>query len=527
MSSTTAAGLSGALPASITDELLRRLTARVPSSTGETWKLHEVCTGEVLAALPQSSEADVAAAFARARDAQAVWAQWPLRRRLAVFRRFHQLLVERNDTIVDLIQAESGKARRMAFEETVDPLMVMNYYLKRAPKLLRPVRRSGPVPVVSSSTEIRQPKGVVGIIAPWNFPFATGISDAIPALMAGNGVVLKPDNKTALSPLYGVELLYEAGLPEGLFQVVCGEGAVTGPPVIDHANYVMFTGSTATGRFIGQRAGQNLIGCCLELGGKNPMVVMPDANLDELVPGALDAVFRNTGQVCMHVERIYLPDALYDAFKERFVAAVGALRLGPSYDFGPQVGSLISPEHLERVAAHVEDARAKGAMVLVGGRARPDLGPAFYEPTVLEGVRQDMLAGSCETFGPVVALHRYSTVDEAVAAANDTDYGLSASVWGTDLDAAAAVGRRIQSGNVSINEGFAAAYAAKGTPSGGVKQSGVGARHGDQGLLKYTDVQNLAVLKKQVMAAPEDPAAFAKQRRTTLRAMTLMRRLAR
>ena len=246
----------------------------------------------------------------------------PLKKRLAVFRRFHKLLIEHNETIVDLIQAESGKSRRMAFEETCDPMMIVTHYLKRAPKLLKPVKRAGPVPVVSSSTEIHQPKGVIGIIAPWNFPFATGISDAIPALMAGNGVVLKPDNKTALSPLYGVHLLHEAGLPEGLFQVVCGEGAVAGPPVIDNANYVMFTGSTETGRFIGQRAGQNLIGACLELGGKNPMIVLDDADLDEIFPGVIEAVFRNTGQVCMHVERMYIHDSIYDEFKSRFVAAV-------------------------------------------------------------------------------------------------------------------------------------------------------------------------------------------------------------
>ena len=196
-------------------------------------------------------------AFAEARRAQAEWASWPVSRRMKVFKRFHALLLEHNETIVDLIQAESGKARRMAFEETCDVPMVISHYLKRAPKLLKPVKRGGPVPVVTTSTEIRQPKGVVGIIAPWNFPFATGLSDAVPALMAGNGIVLKPDNKTALSPLYGVSLLYEAGLPRGLFQVVCGDGPVAGPPVIDRANFVMFTGSTATGRFIGERAGRN------------------------------------------------------------------------------------------------------------------------------------------------------------------------------------------------------------------------------------------------------------------------------
>jgi aldehyde dehydrogenase (NAD+)/succinate-semialdehyde dehydrogenase/glutarate-semialdehyde dehydrogenase len=195
-------GARTGLPASVTEELLARLTARVPSSTGETWKLTEVYSGEVVTALPQSTPQDVAAAYARARAAQRDWARWPLRKRLKVFRRLHQLLIDRNDTIVDLVQVESGKARRMAFEETVDPMMVITHYLKRAPKLLRPVRRAGPVPLVSSSTEIRQPKGVVGIIAPWNFPFATGLSDAIPALIAGNGVVLNRRYWVRPAPTY-------------------------------------------------------------------------------------------------------------------------------------------------------------------------------------------------------------------------------------------------------------------------------------------------------------------------------------
>ena len=488
-------------PASLTDDFLRSLVARVPSTAGGTWKLTEVYTGEVLVELPQSTPADIEAAYAAARAAQKEWAAWPVKKRLAVFKKAHTLLVDNAETTADLIQAESGKNRRMAIEETCDPPMVISHYLKRAAKLLAPTRRGGPIPVITSSTEIRQPKGVVGIIAPWNFPFATGLSDAVPALMAGNGVVLKPDNKTALSPLYGISLLEEAGLPKGLFQVVCGEGPDVGPTLIDNANYVMFTGSTATGRTIGERAGRNLIGVCLELGGKNPMIVLPDADLDEVVEGATFGVFGNTGQICMHIERIYLPDSLYDAFRDKFVARAESLRIGAAYDYGPELGSLVSVDHRDRVASHVEDAVAKGATVVTGGKPRPDLGPAFYEPTILEGVTADMLAGSCETFGPVVALHRYATVEEAVALANDTDYGLNASVWGKDLSAAQAVAERIEAGNVNVNDSLATAYASKGTPSGGVKQSGVGARHGDQGLLKYTDVQQVALLKKQVMGA--------------------------
>jgi succinate-semialdehyde dehydrogenase/glutarate-semialdehyde dehydrogenase len=402
--------------------------------------------------------------------------------------------------------------------------MIISHYLKRAAKLLAPTKRGGPVPFLSTSTEVRVPKGVVGIIAPWNFPFATGLSDAIPALMAGNAVVVKPDNKTALSPLYGISLLEEAGLPKGLFQVVCGEGPDVGPTLIDNADYVMFTGSTATGRVIGERAGRNLIGCCLELGGKNPMIVLDDADAEEWVKGSLFAVFGNTGQICMHIERIYLPDARYDELKDAFVKAAEGLSIGASYDFGPELGSLVSVDHKDRVASHVADAVAKGATVLTGGRERPDIGPAFFEPTVLEGVTKDMLAGSTETFGPVVALHRYRTVDEAVALANDTDYGLNASVWSSDIERAEQVAARIESGNVNINDGLATAYASKGTPSGGVKNSGVGARHGDQGLLKYTDVKNVAVLKKQVMGPRpgQDYDAYVKQ---MLGSLKLMKRL--
>ena len=319
--------------------------------------------------------------------------------------------------------------------------------------------------------------------------------------MAGNGIVLKPDNKTALSPLYGVQMLEEAGLPKGLFQVVCGEGPDVGPTLIDNANYVMFTGSTATGRVIGERAGRNLIGACLELGGKNPMIVLEDADLDEVVQGAMFGAFGNTGQICMHIERMYLPASEVRRVQgparrgHRGAQARRVVRLRA----GRRLAGLAGPQGPRAVARRGR--RRQGRHGAHRRQARPDLGPAFFEPTILEGVTKDMLAGVTETFGPVVALHRYDTVDEAVALANDTDYGLNASVWGGDVDNACAVGRRIESGNVNVNDILATAFASKGTPSGGVKQSGVGARHGDQGLLKYTDVQNLAVLKKQVMGA--------------------------
>ncbi len=289
----------------------------------------------------------------------------------------------------------------------------------------------------------------------------------------------------------------------------------------------MFTGSTATGRVIGERAGRNLIGCCLELGGKNPMIVLDDlddAGVDDWVESAVFGAFGNTGQICMHIERVYLPESRYDELRDAFVQRTSNLKIGAAYDFGPDIGSLVSPDHRDRVASHVEDAVAKGATVLTGGKARSDLGPAFFEPTVLEGVTKEMLAGRTETFGPVVGLYRYRTVDEAIKLANDTDYGLNASVWGGDIARAEAIAEQIESGNVNINDALATAYASKATPSGGVKNSGVGARHGDQGLLKYTDVKNVAVLKKQVLGARpgQDYDAYVKQ---MLQSLKLMRRL--
>lgn len=511
------------LPPSVTQDRLSALTGLVNASGDKTYELLEVYSGDVITALPQSSPGDVVAAFGQAREAQRGWAALPLSARLAVMKRFHALLLDNYETVIDLMQAETGKARRMSFEEVCDVWMTTSHYLKVAKRVLGERKRGGVVPIASTSTEVRVPKGVIAIISPWNFPLATSLSDAMPALIAGNGVVLKPDNKSMLCVAECVRLLYQAGLPEGLFQIVCGDGPDVGPALIDNADYVMFTGSTATGRFVGAQAGENLIGCTLELGGKNPLIVLEDANLDETIAGATFGTFLNAGQACMHIERIYVPRALEAEFTRRFVEAAAAIEMGASYDFGPTMGSLVSIDQMNRVSAHVEDARAKGATVLTGGRARPDLGPAFYEPTVLTDVTPDMLLASEETFGPVVTIHAYDTVDEVIALANDTDYGLNASIWGTDLKAAELVGRRIQSGNVNVNDPLACSYASKATPSGGFKNSGVGERHGDAGLLKYVDVQHVAVLKKQVLGAPADKP-YEEHVATALKTMRFMRK---
>ena len=265
----------------------------------------------------------------------------------------------------------------------------------------------------------RVPKGVVGIISPWNYPFTLALCDGLPALLAGNAVVHKPDAQTMLTALLGVQLLEEAGFPKDLWQVVAGPGRELGPEIIGRADYVCFTGSTATGKQIAKQCADRLIGCSLELGGKNPILVLRDADLDRAAEGAVRASFSNAGQLCVSTERMFVADQVYDRFVDRFVARVKAMRLQPGLAWGSDMGSLISQQQLDAVTAHVDDARARAPRVLAGGRARPDLGPYFYEPTVLEGVTPDMACFGEETFGPVVSVYRFHDEADAIARAND------------------------------------------------------------------------------------------------------------
>jgi succinate-semialdehyde dehydrogenase / glutarate-semialdehyde dehydrogenase len=341
-------------------------------------------------------------------------------------------------------------------------------------------------------TELRHPKGVVGIVSPWNYPLSLGAGDTIPALAAGNAVVQKPDSQTALTALWALDLMHEAGLPRDVWQIVVGDPATIGPPLIAHADYLMFTGSTAAGRQIGKQAAERLVGCSLELGGKNAMIVLDDADLDRAAEGAVRACFSSSGQLCISIERLYVHDACHEEFVRRFVGRVEAMRLGPAFDYSCDMGSLTSRKQLDAVTRHVDDARTKGATVLAGGNPRPDLGPLFFEPTVLSGVTVDMACHDAETFGPVVSVYRYEDVDEVVARANDTPYGLNASVWTTNGARGRAVAAQLHAGTVNVNEAFAAAYGSIDAPMGGMGDSGLGRRHGSEGLLKFTEPQTIA-----------------------------------
>ncbi|MEU2788927.1 succinic semialdehyde dehydrogenase [Streptomyces sp. NPDC007100] len=507
----------------VTPHLAARL-ARGVTGSGRTAN-HTPFTGEKLADLPESTPEDVATAFERARAAQRAWADVPVRQRAAVLLRFHDLVLRRQAEVLDLIQLETGKARLHAHEEIQAVAVAARHYGRKAPAYLRPRSHTGVVPTLTKVTELRQPRGVVGQIAPWNYPFELSVGDALPAFAAGNAVVMKPDTETALTALWAREQLIEAGLPPEVWQIVLGEGPVVGPEVVKHADYVSFTGSTRTGREVAQGAAARLVGVSLELGGKNAMLVLHDADVEKAAAGAVRGCFSSAGQLCVSIERLYVHESVADAFVERFAARTKAMRLGSVLAYGADMGSLVGERQLETVTRHVEEAVAKGAKLLAGGRARPDIGPLFYEPTILDGVESPMAVCEEETFGPVVAVYRFRDEDEAVARANATPYGLNSSVWTKDGRRGRAVAARLRTGTVNVNEAYAAGYGSVQSPMGGMGDSGLGRRHGSEGILKYTEAQTVAHQRLMPLAPAfgMDDEKYAAFMNRSLRAMKAFR----
>jgi succinate-semialdehyde dehydrogenase / glutarate-semialdehyde dehydrogenase len=461
------------------------------TATGPAMELRSPVTGQVIGELPTSTPADVEVGAQLAHRAQSDWAARPIDERARVLLDFHDHLLDRRDYFIDLLQAV-GKTRLSAAEEVLHLALTARYYGRTARRYLRSERGEGVLPLLTRIDRNYLPKGLVGVIGPWNYPLTMSISDGLAALVAGNAIMLKPDHQTPLAALAAVELLRIAGLPADLWQVVHGRGTVVGRELIDVSDYVCFTGSTATGRTVAAQCASRLIGCSLELGGKNPLVILDDADVEAAADGAVRASFSNAGQLCVSIERIYVAEPLFEPFTRAFVTRTQAIRLGNAPDFEHDLGSLMNHDQMERVSAHVEDARAKGATVLTGGRGRQDLGELFYEPTILTGVTPEMECYANETFGPVVSVYPVADDDEAVARANDSDYGLNASVWTSDHDRGRDVASKIKCGSVNVNEGFAATFGSIDAPMGGMKNSGLGRRQGEDGIRRFVEVQSVA-----------------------------------
>ncbi|MDT5174802.1 MAG: succinate-semialdehyde dehydrogenase / glutarate-semialdehyde dehydrogenase [Mycobacterium sp.] len=474
---------------------LRQLVAIKDVSERPTKTIDEVFTGKPLTTIPIGTAADVEAAFAEARTAQADWATRPVAERIEIISRYRDLVIDNRGFLMDLLQAEAGKARWAAQEEIVDLMANANYYVRVTERLLKPQKVQALLPGIGKTTVGYQPKGVVGVISPWNYPMTLTASDSVPALLAGNAVVLKPDSQTPYCALACAELLYKAGLPRALYAIVPGPGSVVGTAITEHCDYLMFTGSSQTGSHLAEQAGRRLIGFSAELGGKNAMIVARGANLVKAAKAATRACFSNAGQLCISIERIYVEKDIADEFSRKFGEAVRNMKLGTSYDFSVDMGSLISEDQLKTVTGHVDDAKVKGARVIAGGKARPDIGPLFYEPTVLTDVTPEMECAANETFGPLVSIYPVADVDEAVEKANDTQYGLNASVWAGSTAEGQEIAARLRSGTVNVDEGYAFAWGSLSAPMGGMGISGVGRRHGPEGLLKYTESQTIATAR--------------------------------
>jgi succinate-semialdehyde dehydrogenase/glutarate-semialdehyde dehydrogenase len=435
--------------------------------------------GDVVAA----SAAEVRDVVARARAAQPAWAARSFAERAKVMKRARDILIRRQEDFIDVIVRETGRSRvETIMMEVFAACDTLAYHAKHAARILADEKK--PLHLMRNKRLVitYRPLGVVGVITPWNGPFILGLNPSVQALMAGNAVVVKPSEVTPFSGRLVAELFQEAGLPEGLLSVVIGDGE-TGAALIDAGvDKISFTGSIATGRKVGEACGRNLIPCTLELGGKDPMIVCADADLDRAAGGAVFGAFMNTGQYCCSTERVYVVEPVAQAFTDKVLHKVRALRQGRDGDF--DLGPMIWPRQLEVIERHLDDARQKGAKVLTGGRRSPTLGDLFYEATLLADVTHDMLVMREETFGPILPIMRVKDEEEALRLANDSTYGLSANVWTRDDEKAMALARRIASGSICVND-CSVTYGALEAPFGGRKSSGVGHVNGDSGLRGY------------------------------------------
>jgi len=475
-----------------------------------------LATGEVLGELECASDTEVRAAVARARAAQPAWADISVRKRIAVLREFQQRLLERKTEVAQAITRETGKPIAEAL--TTEVLVVLDavrFLIDNAFRLLRDetLPHGNLATKLKGGKLIREPYGVIGIISPWNYPFSIPATETLAALVAGNAVVLKPSEFTSLVALELVSLLNAAGVPPDTFQVLAGDGATGAALIHCQIDKLVFTGSVATGKRIAAVAAERLLPVLLELGGKDPMIVLEDANVDVASSAAVWGAFVNAGQTCLSVERCYVHRSIYEPFLAACAEKTKKLRVGAGPDRDFDVGPMIHERQVRIVEQHLEDAVAHGARVLAGGSRAPELGKNFFSPTVLADVTHKMRVMREETFGPVLPVMPFDSDEEAASLANDSEYGLAASVWTGSRERGELLARRIHAGTVMLND-VVSCFGISEAPHGGVKCSGIGRAHGRFGLeemvqVKYLDTDRTPGMKKVWWYAYG--SAFAKQ----------------
>ena len=452
-------------------------------------------TGAEIGRAPNCSREEVFATVLRAREAFKLWRETSFAERKRIVLRARVVILEEMDEIARLISEEMGKPVTEAFSTEIAPVLdLMQYFARSTQKLLKPEKINiGQLAFLGRSSKIvYQPLGVVGIISPWNYPLAIPLGEVTMALMAGNAVVLKPSELTPFVGLKIGEIFSKAGLPENVLQIVTG-GGQTGAALVDAGvNKIMFTGSVATGQKIAAAAAKTLTPVVLELGGKDPMIVLEDANLDTAARAAVWGAFANAGQTCASVERLYVQEKIAPEFIKKVVELTRKLRQNLGIEETSEIGSMVSERQLEIVEAHVRDAVEKGARVLTGGKRNENFNGAFYEPTVLTNVDHSFRAVREETFGPTLPVMTFKTEEEAVKMANDSEFGLTASVWTQNIAKGKRIAEKIEAGTVTVNE-VVYTHGVAQTPWGGVKKSGYGRTHGKLGLMELVTPQHIHI----------------------------------
>jgi acyl-CoA reductase-like NAD-dependent aldehyde dehydrogenase len=493
-----------------------------PASSGRI-AVENPATGEVIGHVDDLGPDRVRAMVERGRRAQPGWEACGFDGRAEVMLELRHWFVENRNRIVDLLVNENGKTREDALlAELFYVCDALGFWAKKAPDYLAGERiKTHSILLLGKKIVVRhRPYGVVGVIGPWNYPLTNSFGDCIPALMAGNAVVLKPSEVTPLTNLMLADAMLECGAPPDVFQVATG-AAGTGAALVENVDMIHFTGSTRTGRKVAIEAAQRLIPCSLELGGKDPMIVLREADVDRAANMAVQWSMANSGQICISVERVYVEEPVYDEFVEKVVARTRTLRQGPPGEPGNiDVGAMTFPPQMDTVQDHVQDAVDKGAQVLVGGKALEGPGQ-FFEPTVLTGVDHSMKIMTEETFGPTLPIMKVRDADEAVRLANDTRYGLNSSVFSKDIAKGEQVARRLNAGNACVNDALMN-YLALEAPFGGSNESGLGARHGPAGIRKYCATQTILVTRFGLKREPTMFPNSAMKAKAFERLMVLM-----